>query len=201
MWMKNKMQLNHFQLLIILTGCLIFFTSLLLDFFHRGSPNIGFEQISGMVIGIFIIQIGLRRLLLPDESKWDWGIFGFYLSGLLFVGLRPSDASIPNHALLLGMNTLSMRDSVVNIGGFIPLGFLSMAALTHNKGHKKTLVYFTITSTLGLTASLMIETLQYFWVPGRYSSTYDLITNVTGTIIGAICYLIYSRYSFTYHDG
>ena len=190
------MRTKIFEVLMILTGSFTFLISLLLDLFYSGHPGIGFEQLAGMVIGSIIILIGVRRIFLPDMRKWDWLLFSIYLCGILFAGLRPSGAIDIYQSHLFGMNSLSKRDLVVNIAGFIPLGFLSMAALTYKHGHKESFLYIILAVSLGIFISLIIETLQFYWVPGRYSSTYDLLCNASGTTIGVMSYIFIGRYSF-----
>lgn len=187
------------ETLLIAAGCLIVIFSMLLDLFFDGTPGIGFEQFAGIVIGSIIILVGLRYLLLPNQAKWDWWIFGIYLCGILFMGLRPSATYDVHQIVLFGMNSISKRDLVINIAGFIPLGFIAMSAILNMNGRNKTIIYITIIAFSGLAISIVIETLQYLWVTGRYSSIYDLFTNTTGTVIGAVAYLAYHSRLFISH--
>lgn len=184
------MQKTIFESLLITTGCLIFLFSLSFDLLYQGSPGVGFEQFVGMTIGLIITLIGSRYILLLDHPSWDWLLFLIYLCGILFVGLRPTGSSDINQALLLGMNTFSKRDFTLNVAGFIPLGFLILPLLRHNISNNKTIRLVAVAAILGFSASLVIETFQYLWIPGRHSSAYDLATNTFGTIIGAVCYVI-----------
>ena len=84
------MQKSLFEFLQITVGCLILLFSLSFDWLFQGSPGIGFRQLVGMTIGLLIFLIGIRYKLLPAQLKWDWFLFVVYLSGILFVGLRPS---------------------------------------------------------------------------------------------------------------
>lgn len=191
----NCMRCNIFEILMVLSGGLVFLLSLLLDLFYSGSPGIGFEQLAGMVIGCFIILIGIRHLLFSDLKKWDWLLFSVYLCGILYAGLRPS-SSIDIHQIhLFGMDSLSKRDLTMNIAGFIPLGFLSMTILGFKNNHKRSRLIIVLAIAIGMTVSATIESLQFLWVAGRYSSAYDLACNVAGTIIGVTGYLIVEHYS------
>ena len=189
------MQKILFDSLLIPIGCLIFLYSLSFDLFSQGSPGIGFQQLVGMVFGLIIASIGLRYLLLPDQSKWDWLIFVIYLSGIIFVGLKPAESFHSHQNFLLGINTFSKRDLVLNVVGFIPLGFLIPPLVGYNN---KTIRLVAIAVIVSFSASLIIETIQYIWIPGRFSSAYDLASNTFGAIIGAVCYVIFrvNRYRF-----
>lgn len=183
------MQKVLFEYLIIAFGCLIFLFSLSFDLFYQGSPGFGFQQLVGMSLGLIIIFIGLRYTFLSNQPMWDWSLFLIYLSGILFVGLWPTETFNIHQNILLGMNTLSKRDFALNMVGFIPLGFLMPPLLRPIIRYKQKLWLVAVVAIIGSSASLVIETLQYLWVPGRFSSAYDLATNTLGTIIGAVCYV------------
>ena len=183
------MQKSLFEFLQITVGCLILLFSLSFDWLFQGSPGIGFRQLVGMTIGLLIFLIGIRYKLLPAQLKWDWFLFVVYLSGILFVGLRPSESHNIYQNSLLSMNAFSLRDVALNVAGFIPLGFLALPLVKHTKSSNKIIRLIAIAAAMGFTVSLVIEILQYFWIPGRYSSAYDLVTNTIGTIIGALCWL------------
>jgi glycopeptide antibiotics resistance protein len=183
------MQKSLFEFLLTTVGCLIFLFSLSFDRLYQGSPGIGFDQLVGMTIGLLIILIGIRYKLLPAQLKWDWFLFVVYLSGILFVGLWPSGSSTIYQNSLLGMNIFSTRDFALNVVGFIPLGFLILPLVGYTMSSNKIIRLVAIAAAMGFSVSLVIEILQYFWIPGRYSSAYDLVTNTFGTIIGALCWL------------
>ncbi len=187
--MKLPTKKTIFESLLIATGCLISLFSLSFDLLFQGSPGIGYHQLVGMTIGFIIILIGLRYVFLPGQPGWDLLLFVIYLSGVLFVGLRPNGSIGPYPASLLGMNTFSKRDFLLNFVGFIPLGFLIFPLIKYNISRSKTIMLVVVAAIIGFSASLVIETLQYFWIPGRYSSAYDLASNTLGVIIGAVCYL------------
>lgn len=190
----TTMQAKFIDAMIIAAGGLFFLFSLTLDLFRPGYPGIGFEQMAGMVIGCIIALIGLRRLFLPDSNKWDWLLFIIYLSGILFAGLRPSGTLGVFQEHLFGLTSLNRRDLVVNIAGFIPLGFLTIAVLSSRKKNNYVYTPIVIAITLGGIISTTIETLQFYWVPGRYSSLYDLLSNLTGTFIGIMSYIAVDWY-------
>lgn len=80
------------------------------------------------------------------------------------------------------------KDVLINIGGFIPLGFFFCAYFSSVRRLKRAVL---ATIVLGGVVSLAIEVLQAF-LPTRDSGMTDIITNTLGTCIGA---LLYSRES------
>jgi VanZ family protein len=75
-------------------------------------------------------------------------------------------------------------DFGVNIGGFVPFGFLTAAYLSVVRPTQKA---GAITIGLGFLTSLTIEVLQAF-LPTRDSGMNDLITNTFGTTLGVLLY-------------
>lgn len=106
------------------------------------------------------------------------------------------DLYIPDRYLILDQKFLSpfweefypnwgyWDDVLVNIAGFVPLGFLFCAYFSRAGRTKSPML---VTILLGFTVSFLIETLQAF-LPTRYSGTTDLITNTLGTYLGAELY-------------
>lgn len=74
-----------------------------------------------------------------------------------------------------------VKDIIINVGGFVPLGFTFAAWFRHLKLQRPMLA----TLLFGFAVSLAIELLQSH-MPTRQSGTTDLITNTTGTALGAI---------------
>ena len=77
-------------------------------------------------------------------------------------------------------------DIIVNIIGFIPLGFvLSITLFKFNITSEKRVVLMTVASCFIL--SLTIEIVQA-WMPSRSSNMLDLMSNTSGALIGAVIY-------------
>jgi len=77
-----------------------------------------------------------------------------------------------------------LKNVLINIAGFIPLGFIANAFFS-SVGKGRRAVLFTI--LLGCATTLTIEILQAF-LPTRDSGTTDLFTNTLGTCLGAAVY-------------
>jgi hypothetical protein len=75
------------------------------------------------------------------------------------------------------------KDALINVGGFIPVGFFFCAYLTARGFRRPALT----ASALGGAISLFIELVQSR-LPTRDSSMSDVITNIAGSIIGASLY-------------
>ena len=84
----------------------------------------------------------------------------------------------------LNLDRSDLGDVIINILGFVPLGFFLCAYLYHAKhlGKVRALV---LTVVLGAITSLVIELLQAY-LPSRDSSLLDIIDNTLGTALGAV---------------
>jgi len=76
------------------------------------------------------------------------------------------------------------KNVMINIGGFVPLGFFFCAYLVSVRRMNRAVL---ATIVLGGVVSLTIEVLQAF-LPTRDSGMTDLITNTLGTVIGTALY-------------
>jgi hypothetical protein len=76
------------------------------------------------------------------------------------------------------------EDFLINILGFIPLGFFVSAYVSRVRGYHRVALIATI---CGFIVSLIIEVSQGF-MPMRHSGTTDLFTNTLGTYLGSLLY-------------
>jgi len=77
---------------------------------------------------------------------------------------------------------ITLEDLLLNIGAYVPLGFLLTLALRPRlQAHRAVLASI----ALGVAASVAMEYMQTM-LPGRISSNVDVLTNGIGTILGAL---------------
>jgi hypothetical protein len=76
------------------------------------------------------------------------------------------------------------KNVLINIGGFIPLGFFFCAYLTMARAVRRPVL---ATVIFGAAVSLTIEALQAY-LPTRDSGMTDIITNTLGTSLGVVLY-------------
>ena len=86
----------------------------------------------------------------------------------------------------LKLNKSFIQDFVINLVGFIPLGFILSATFIELGGTLKKRVIL-ITVVLCFTISLIIEVVQG-WMPSRSSQILDLMLNTGGSLIGVMTY-------------
>jgi hypothetical protein len=77
-----------------------------------------------------------------------------------------------------------LHDLSINIFGFVPFGFVFVAYLTWNRNVRHATF---VTILCGAAISLTIEILQEY-IPGRDSGILDIITNTSGTFLGALLF-------------
>ena len=81
-------------------------------------------------------------------------------------------------------NRSFVQDTIVNLLGFVPLGFFFTAFLLKASNWKRKIIYIGVAAT-GFAISLTIE-LSQIYLPSRYSQLDDVICNSAGTVLGVI---------------
>ena len=81
-------------------------------------------------------------------------------------------------------------DVAINIAGYFPLGFLLALALSRS-GRMRWVVPVAV--GVGTALSLLMEFLQIY-LPQRVPSNLDLLLNMTGTLLGALCVALLERH-------
>ena len=82
------------------------------------------------------------------------------------------------------------RDAALNVALFVPLGWL-LARFARECGLSRVRAIAFATGACGA-LSFSAETAQFF-VPSRYSSAIDVVTNTGGALVGAVAYVARRR--------
>jgi hypothetical protein len=132
-------------------------------------------------------ESSLTALYLFDEGSGQWvKDYSANQHRLLiperYVVLRKRVLELPWGPAPIGMSDLD--DIVINILGFMPFGFIvyRYRRLAKPDGRAWNVVWAVCA---GATISLAIELTQV-WLPNRYSSATDLVSNTLGTYLGAL---------------
>jgi VanZ family protein len=101
----------------------------------------------------------------------------------------PEIFKVPHKKMLMwpweeSPDKLDVRDTAINVFGFVPFGCLFLAYLTLHRHLKHPAI---ATVLCGAAISLTIEILQEY-IPGRDSGILDIITNTFGTFLGALLF-------------
>jgi VanZ family protein len=172
-------RLRKMQIAIGVIGLIFFATA---DLLQGHQLSVGLRQLAGLTVSAIIILAGISNHLPWERKTVTGGLFLLYLGGILFMGLYPHAASVHRPGVLLGWG-YSYGDVIINVLGFVPLGFLAMGLLAEMR---RTGFWQSLGSVVAfcLCVSLAIELVQYF-LPGRSSSMVDLLTNTLGALVGA----------------
>ena len=174
-----------------------------------GSSTVSVDTFTGELYGLAVYRTELAsprvkehyetwtKLGRPEIAENDAAaavyLFNEHAGNLVQSAVRPSvDLQLPERYSLLHHRFLQAfwkenrargfwKDLLINIVGFIPLGFVFCSFLSTVRPNGRPIL---VTLFLGFAVSLTIEVLQAY-LPTRSSGTTDLITNTFGTFLGA----------------
>jgi VanZ family protein len=161
---------------------MLFFATV--DFIRPGAtPEIGTNQLAGFIISTIILLAGIHTKRSHRAKIWFGVLLLIYLTGILYMGLKPSYQYLHCSGELLTTSSPPVFDFIINILGFVPFAYLAMCyrLASYRINHIAITILFVLTSGIGI--SLFIELVQY-QIPGRTSSMMDLLANTTGTTLG-----------------
>jgi len=104
---------------------------------------------------------------------------------------------LQNHHPLMFSRLLTLTDSIINIGLFLPVG-LALALLLQSCVSWDIRGLLVCALGVGLVLSVGIELLQSY-VPHRVPSAADVVMNTGGAVFG--CYLPYFRKAYAQHNS
>lgn len=110
-----------------------------------------------------------------------YALFIAYVSLSPFSGWREQGLSFVDVLQMPLLSTFTPFDAVVNVLAYIPFGFLVGLALRARFGG---IVSVIVAVVCGVSLSAGMEYLQMY-LPARASSNLDMLTNSTGTLVGA----------------
>jgi VanZ family protein len=161
---------------------------------RAGRPAFGMTQAAGLVISTFLALQSMQGIAFPKIRVRAGFLLLVYLSGVLFMGLRPlqHELSATRHFLVFAF--LPRRDFIINIVGFIPFGYLVLLYFVSSTSKCGLLGMTLLAVAAGTGTSLILESVQ-FYIPGRISSLFDLIANGMGTCLGVAYFLVEKKFS------
>ena len=155
-------------------------------------------QLAGATIGLVLILAGIREINTPNSANWNRILLLLYVCGIVFMGLGAEAFKVDPTQPILGTNAFSLRDFLINLFGFLPLGYLitSNIAMRQSADSNYSLVKLILYAlSLGIGISLTIETIQHLLIPGRFSSLYDIIGNGLGTLLGITVFFLGKKWN------
>ena len=161
---------------------------------HTGRPVFGRTQAAGLVISTFLALQSMQGVATPKTRVRVGFLLVVYLSGLLFMGLRPLHFELSATRHFLVFDYLPRRDFIINIVGFVPFGYLLLLYFVSGNCKGGLLGKALLAVIAGTATSLILELVQVF-IPGRTSSLFDLIANGMGTVIGVAYFLVEKKLS------
>lgn len=167
-----------------LSGMILIFA---MDFLRGRGNGFGPNQWAGMIVAAIITLSGVRQLPLLSFRQWRGLLLLIYLAGTLYLGLK---FNVQDHFRSTGPLrevSFSLTDAVMNLFGFVPLGYLMISFMTSflpQPAPEGSVVRFGVGAwMICVGISFFIELVQYY-LPGRTSSIVDLLNNGLGALLG-----------------
>ncbi|MET3370108.1 UNVERIFIED_CONTAM: VanZ family protein [Jeotgalibacillus campisalis] len=136
------------------------------------------------------------RARLKNPFPWQIALT-VYLAGLALIGFWPTPVDRPVHGTITtvlkylhthgvpGWFDYHFVEASANIVMFVPLGILAAMAMP-------TKTWWHLTG-IGLLVSLCMEFGQLLFLSARFSSPVDVVTNVSGAVIGIVAARVLAR--------
>ena len=185
--MKKRFSITFFFLITV--GVVGVIVTLGYDYLQPGEPEFGNKQFMGFVASIMIILAGLRKSANTKSDFWDFVSLFIYVAGLLYLVLMPRYYYHPGHTEMLELSGFSAYDFILNIFGFIPLGYLLMSIFNEFASKYSRNITFLSILVIGILLSFLIEIGQYY-ILGRTSSLIDVTANGMGHLAGMLIYFL-----------
>lgn len=134
------------------------------------------DDLIGRQISMMITFFGLSLVLAFTLFPYDFHFKEMYSN---------TSGQIP---LILGWGTSGVPDVFKNVLLFMPLGFGLTCLMQKRRYIRLVVLVVVILVSLGL--SYTVEVLQFF-LPSRYPSLVDILSNSAGGILGLLCFLLW----------
>lgn len=124
----------------------------------------------------------------PHTVRLAWILAAAYLLVVVYASLQPfRDWHVPPREVLHFLGAawprfITLQDVAINVGAYLPLGFLLSVGLGARYGAAQGAIAATLAAGL---ISLAMEAVQMF-LPSRIASNVDLLANSLGALLGAL---------------
>jgi VanZ family protein len=135
-----------------------------------------------------------ESLRAPRGQRLPWVLAVAYLLVIAYASLQPFRGwwtppdEIRRFLTAPWPRYITLEDVLINIGAYVPLGFLLARALMQRARHAQAVLLAALLTCL---LSIGMETIQMF-MPSRIASNVDVLTNGLGGLIGALAAPLFS---------
>ena len=176
--------------ILLVTGTAVVLSAASIDLIHARNNDFGLQQLSVLIVGLIVALEGFRQVVYPKHKFLAGALSAVYIAGILYLGLKPPN--LDTHGLvmngILGTEVFSGSDFAINVFGFIPVSYLLMSCFDNQSEERTKNREIILALCIGFGISLFLESAQAY-IPGRFSSSYDLLANGLGTLVGISFYL------------